>query len=329
MTTALHPLSARVFPVLSLLIAASSAGCFIGGASPTGKDCDESHACPSPLACVDQVCVALDASAGPSDSGQPQPGLDGAVLPLDAGTPMDAALEADAALKADAATPLPDLVVVGITWSPTSPVEGDPVTFGVTIKNQGTGASPGGVIHGVAFFVDGIGATWTDDHTSSMAAGSSATLTANGGHAGATWTAAAGSHTVLAFVDDVDRIAESDETNNRMTVSLTVTPSGTAVCGDATCNGAETCLSCPGDCLTCSTRYNVKDYGAKGDGATIDTSAIQSAINAAHGAGSGTVYFPSSTGCYVLGGSLTFYSGIDYVGQAPDVCVKKSSGTAA
>lgn len=41
--------------------------------------------------------------------------------------------------------------------------------------------------------------------------------------------------------------------------------------------------------------YNVKDYGAKGDGRTIDTQSIDAAINAASEKGGGTVYFPAGT----------------------------------
>ncbi len=39
--------------------------------------------------------------------------------------------------------------------------------------------------------------------------------------------------------------------------------------------------------------YNVRQFGAKGDSATIDTEAINKAIDAAVSAGGGTVYFPA------------------------------------
>lgn len=41
--------------------------------------------------------------------------------------------------------------------------------------------------------------------------------------------------------------------------------------------------------------YNVKDFGAKGDGITLDSKAINDAIDAASVAGGGTVYFPAGT----------------------------------
>ena len=41
--------------------------------------------------------------------------------------------------------------------------------------------------------------------------------------------------------------------------------------------------------------YNVRDYGAKGDGKTLDNEAINKAIDAAAEVGGGTVYFPAGT----------------------------------
>jgi hypothetical protein len=52
--------------------------------------------------------------------------------------------------------------------------------------------------------------------------------------------------------------------------------------------------------------YNVKDYGAVGNGATDDTAAINSAISAANTAGGGVVYVPSGT--YLIG--VYTYTGV-------------------
>jgi len=41
--------------------------------------------------------------------------------------------------------------------------------------------------------------------------------------------------------------------------------------------------------------YNVKDFGAKGDGKTLDSPAINDAIEKAASAGGGTIYFPAGT----------------------------------
>ena len=47
--------------------------------------------------------------------------------------------------------------------------------------------------------------------------------------------------------------------------------------------------------------YNVKDYGAKADGTTIDTPAINRAIEEAASQGGGTLYFPAGEyACYSI-----------------------------
>jgi len=48
--------------------------------------------------------------------------------------------------------------------------------------------------------------------------------------------------------------------------------------------------------------FNVKSYGATGNGSTDDTTAVQAALDAAISAGGGVVYFPR--GVYVIGGAL-------------------------
>jgi parallel beta-helix repeat protein len=53
--------------------------------------------------------------------------------------------------------------------------------------------------------------------------------------------------------------------------------------------------------------YNVQDFGAKGDGITDDTAAIQAAVDAAHAAGGGSVYLP--TGIYIVHGGATATDG--------------------
>jgi len=123
------------------------------------------------------------------------------------------------------ATGRPDLVVTLIGSSPTAPTAGTATRFTATVKNQGTAATPAGTIVGVLFRVDGVSTAFSDTHTTAIPAGASVTLTANGGTAngpGGVWTATAGTHAISAQVDDLNRIAESDDTNNTRSTTLTV-----------------------------------------------------------------------------------------------------------
>ena len=58
---------------------------------------------------------------------------------------------------------------------------------------------------------------------------------------------------------------------------------------------ALTSMALPRGFAQASGRFNVRSFAAEGDGKTIDTAAIQSAIDAAAKAGGGTVVFPAGT----------------------------------
>ncbi len=112
---------------------------------------------------------------------------------------------------------LPDVVVTAASVSPSNPVPGQLVTFTSVVRNQGVGPTPAGVPIGVAYFVDGQYRTW-GAVTTSLSPGASLTVTTQGGP----WQATAGSHTLEALVDDVDRFAEENEGNNQFSTSFLV-----------------------------------------------------------------------------------------------------------
>ena len=85
------------------------------------------------------------------------------------------------------------------------------------MKNQGGAATPAGIAIGVAYSVDGVYRTW-GGVTGPLAAGASVTIGTNGGP----YTIPNGSHTITAFVDDENRFAESDESNNQLSRPITI-----------------------------------------------------------------------------------------------------------
>jgi len=128
------------------------------------------------------------------------------------------------------ANTLSDLVVTNTGYTATSLTAGSPVTFTATVKNQGTKATPAGTILGVGFRDPLLGAlTYSDTYSQSLAPGASVTLSSN-----FPWTAALGTFTVQATVDDVNRIVESNENNNSLGQTLTISAaqvSGTGLTG--------------------------------------------------------------------------------------------------
>jgi subtilase family serine protease len=109
----------------------------------------------------------------------------------------------------------PDLQVTAVSWTPANPKVGDEITLSATIKNVGSAASPAGITHGVAFFVDDQFVSWADTFNKSLAPGESVMVASNNGPQGKkSFSITPGTHKVRAVVDDVNRINESDETNN-------------------------------------------------------------------------------------------------------------------
>jgi len=74
-------------------------------------------------------------------------------------------------------------------------------------------------------------------------------------------------------------------------------------------------------------RYNVRDYGAVGDGTTDDTISLQATINAANAAGGGVVFIPKGT--YLTTGIIVSSNNIKIEGQGRTSIIKHSTTTIA
>jgi len=69
--------------------------------------------------------------------------------------------------------------------------------------------------------------------------------------------------------------------------------------------------------------FDVKQYGALGDGATNDLAAINAAAAAANTAGGGIVFFPPGT--YQITAGLTLYATVEYVGVGPTLSIIRAA----
>ncbi len=116
----------------------------------------------------------------------------------------------------------PDLVVTAVRRFPVSPRRNQNVVFTAIVKNQGTGPTPAGQPLRLAFSLGGTNILWSEDYTDSLPPDASVVLTCNIGVDGPGWTAIPGSQTLVATVDDEDRISESGETNNAFTTTFSV-----------------------------------------------------------------------------------------------------------
>jgi hypothetical protein len=115
-----------------------------------------------------------------------------------------------------------DLIVTSVSASPTSPVAGDRVRFTATVRNQGSVPTPANMTLALGFYADGARVSWKLQP--SLAAGETATLTADAGANGGDWVAVAGTNTVLAHIDDSSQLG-IPKTNNSMAMTLVVSPS--------------------------------------------------------------------------------------------------------
>lgn len=73
--------------------------------------------------------------------------------------------------------------------------------------------------------------------------------------------------------------------------------------------------------------YNVKDYGAKGDNATNDGTALAAAITACSSAGGGVVVLPPGT--YIITAEIVVPSNVELRGSGRDVTAIKRTGATA
>ena len=102
----------------------------------------------------------------------------------------------------------PDLFIQAITWSSANVVEGDNVTFIVIIKNLGIGKADHS--NAACYIDDG----YLDSASiGQIESGATENITFS-------WIAEAGSHTVKAVADPLNRLAEGDETNNEKTIAF-------------------------------------------------------------------------------------------------------------
>lgn len=115
----------------------------------------------------------------------------------------------------------PDLVITRVGLVAGEDALGSDAHFEATIENRGNAPTPAGLAHGVAFSLDSEFMAWSDTFQGALVPGASVTVRSNNGPNGkSTWRVSPGHHRIQAFVDDVNRISESDETNNIISATI-------------------------------------------------------------------------------------------------------------
>jgi len=134
-------------------------------------------------------------------------------------TDDDGATNSDELTVVIQSTAAPDLTVQNLSYSPTSPTQGQSVAFSITVYNAGNAAAGTFRVR-----LQGSGSA-TATYISQLAAGASQTIAL-------TRTLSASTETFTVTVDDLGQVNESNETNNTQSVTIVAsTPAPTANAG--------------------------------------------------------------------------------------------------
>ncbi|WP_329286477.1 discoidin domain-containing protein [Streptomyces sp. NBC_00691] len=175
--------------------------------------------------------------------------------------------------------PNPDLEVTGLTTTPASPVESDPITVSATVRNSGPAAAPASAL---ALRLGGTKVATAQ--VGALAAGAQTTVSASIG------ARDAGSYQLSAVADEANAVIEQNETNNTYTrpTALVVTPVSSS---DLVAASVTTSPSSPsaGDAVTFKVAVRNQGTAASAAGAhgvtlalTDSTGAVVKTLTGAH-----------------------------------------------
>ena len=132
--------------------------------------------------------------------------------------------------------------MTAVTRYPASAVEGQPIRFVVTVKNQGTAVTPstGGAIH-VGLTIGGqTNVVWTDSFATPLDPDASVTLLCDQGANDGAWLGTAGLTSLIARVDSSNRFVESNEGNNTLSAPFSIAPAPADADHDGLADADET-----------------------------------------------------------------------------------------
>jgi|GEM_PF-105629 len=120
-------------------------------------------------------------------------------------------------------TRMPDLVVTAISRFPSSPVEGSPVQFLVSVKNQGTASTVAGQRFRVGLSIgQRTNLLQSPAFDTSLPPDASVLVRCESSVPGGGWVATPGLHTLRAEVDAFQAVRESNERNNAFQLNVNV-----------------------------------------------------------------------------------------------------------